>query len=164
MRMSLYESPLGAMVMGSDGECLISLSFGDGIEGKEEDLPVFAEARLWLDTYFSGRVPSFTPPLRLEGTPFRKRVWERLLDIPYGTTVSYGELSRKLGIGSAQAVGGAVGHNPIAIIVPCHRVIGSDGSLTGYHGGLERKAGLLSLEGINASLPRPSSSRQGCLS
>lgn len=123
-----------------------------GVEEKPS-LPVFIRTRVWLDGYFNGYVPDFTPPLHLEGTPFRKAVWGMLQEIPYGTTLSYKELAYKvatrmgLRFMSAQAVGGAVGHNPISLIVPCHRVIGADGSLTGYAGGLERKRWLLEMEG-----------------
>ena len=116
------------------------------------ELPVFQCVKRWLDIYFQGEAPDFTPPLRLAGTPFRKVVWEILLTIPYGQTMTYGEIASKIaeqkGIErmSAQAVGNAVGHNPIGIIVPCHRVVGSDGKLTGYAGGMERKKALLALE------------------
>ena len=105
------------------------------------------DTKRWLDIYFAGRQPDFTPPLHLIGSDFRRRVWKRLLEIPYGQTTTYGAL---LGGGmSAQAVGGAVGHNPISIIVPCHRVIGANGSLTGYAGGIDKKIGLLTLEGVD---------------
>ena len=100
----------------------------------------------WLDLYFSGRKPDFLPPIKLIGTPFQRHVWQALMDIPYGTTTTYGALARRVGCRSAQAVGQAVGHNPVAIIVPCHRVVGSDGTLTGYAYGLERKEYLLRLE------------------
>ena len=119
----------------------------------KEDLPVFHSAVLWLGIYFRSEDPQFLPPILLEGTPFQKSVWELLLQIPYGKTVSYGEIAKTLaerrGIArmSAQAVGGAVGRNPIALIVPCHRVIGADGSLVGFGGGIERKRRLLYLEG-----------------
>ncbi|MBP5389711.1 MAG: methylated-DNA--[protein]-cysteine S-methyltransferase [Bacteroidales bacterium] len=125
--------------------------------------PVLEETQRWLDSYFSGRIPDFTPPLRLRGTPFRKAVWRILLEIPYGQTITYGEIAARLaapaaknrlaeGLGSgsvlARAVGGAVGSNPVSLIVPCHRVIGADGSLTGYAAGLDRKRALLRLEHI----------------
>ena len=100
----------------------------------------------WLDCYFSGHCPDFLPPLALQGTPFQRRVWRALMDIPYGATTTYGALARSVGCRSAQAVGQAVGRNPVAIIVPCHRVVGSDGTLTGYAYGLERKEYLLKLE------------------
>lgn len=155
-----YESPLGGITLGSDGKALTGLWF-DGQEhyavtlpsqAERQRLPVFNETCRWLDIYFSGRAPDFTPELALHGTPFRKAVWDILLTISFGKTMSYGEiaerLARQMGISrmSAQAVGGAVGHNPVSIIVPCHRVIGADGSLTGYAGGLERKARLLEIE------------------
>lgn len=118
-------------------------------------LPVFDETCRWLECYFGGYLPDFTPPLALQGTPFRLAVWEILQEIPYGATMTYGAIAarvaadRGLGRMSAQAVGGAVGHNPIAIIVPCHRVIGADGSLTGYAAGLDRKEWLLHWESDN---------------
>ena len=108
-------------------------------------LPVCDDAFRWLDSYFGGYVPGFTPQLCLPGTPFRQAVWQALLDIPYGETVSYGTLARQLGA-SPRAVGGAVGHNPISLIIPCHRVLGAGGRLTGYAAGLDRKARLLQLE------------------
>lgn len=123
------------------------------------DLAVLAQTRVWLREYFSGRRPASRPPLQAQGTPFRRLVWQLLLEVPYGQTVSYGELatrlSRRLGRPvAARAIGGAVGHNPIALIMPCHRVIGSDGSLTGYAGGLWRKRWLLDLEaGHGPALP-----------
>ena len=115
-------------------------------------LPVFNDTRRWLDMYFAGQIPDFLPRLSPQGTAFRQSVWDMLLAIPYGQTTSYGELAKEIASRrqtekmSAQAVGGAVGHNPIAIIIPCHRVIGKDGSLTGYGGGLWRKEWLLQLE------------------
>lgn len=150
-----YDSPLGGITLVSDGNALTGLFF-DGQKhfgstfGPPASLPakppVFDETRRWLDLYFSGREPDFTPPLLLQGTMFQQRVWAELLTIPYGQAMTYGELARRLGVHSAQAVGGAVGRNPISIIVPCHRVVGSDGSLTGYAGGLDRKRALLQLE------------------
>lgn len=118
------------------------------------NLPVFEETVRWLELYFQGNIPNFTPDLNPQGSKFRQRVWELLLKIPYGETVSYGDIAsviaaeRGISRMSAQAVGGAVGHNPISIIIPCHRVIGSDGSLTGYGGGLDKKIRLLGIEGI----------------
>ena len=159
-----YMSPLGGVTLACDGERLTGLwfdgqkHFGSTLNNNEElrinneefSLPlVFDEVRRWLDIYFSGREPDFTPPLSLKGTPFQQRVWKELLTIPYGQTVTYGELARRLGCRSSQAVGGAVGHNPISIIVPCHRVVGADGSLTGYAAGLDRKRTLLELEQKN---------------
>ena len=152
-------SPLGEIILASDGEALTGLWFaGQKYEGstlaaehREKDLPVFDETRRWLDGYFTGKDPGFTPPLRLMGTDFRKAVWKVLLTIPFGKTVTYGEIAaqiaRKTGRSvSARAVGGAVGHNPVSLIVPCHRVVGADGSLTGYAGGVERKEKLLEME------------------
>ena len=151
--------------MASDGTALTGLwfdgqkYFAEGInpDAEEKKLPIFDEAMRWLDIYFSGRRPDFTPPLNLEGTAFRKEVWQQLLQIPYGQTTTYGELAAQLAAHrglkqmSAQAVGGAVGHNPISIIVPCHRVVGTGGSLTGYAGGLAKKLALLKLEGIDTA-------------
>ena len=152
--------------MASDGNALTGLWF-DGqkyfAEGLTETaaaktLPVFDEAVRWLDIYFGDRRPDFTPPLNLEkGTAFRKEVWQLLLQIPYGETTTYGELAAQIAAKhgqkrmSAQAVGGAVGHNPISLIVPCHRVVGTGGSLTGYAGGLAKKLALLKLEGIDTA-------------
>jgi len=160
-----YRSPLGGIrfVCGDSG--LEALHFADGdIECSGEKHPVAELTRRWLDIYFSGREPDFTPPLRLHGSPFRIAVGQLMLEIPYGATVTYGELAARIaaerGIArmAAQAVGGAVGGNPIAIVVPCHRVIGAHGNLTGYGGGMERKIALLKLEGVDLSrmtVPRP---------
>ncbi len=159
---SNYVSPVGELLLFADGEGLTGLRFADcldkrcadaqnAVPGETEDI---ACAKAWLDLYFSGGAPDFTPRIRLAGTPFGMRVWELLRDIPYGETVAYGRIAdllakeRGLRKMSAQAVGNAVGRNPVAIIVPCHRVVGADGSLTGYGGGLWRKRALLSLEGI----------------
>ena len=154
-----YPSPLGEIILASDGEALTGLWFaGQKYEGStlapehtEKDLPVFDETRRWLDVYFTGKDPGFTPPLRLRGTDFRKAVWKVLLTIPYGKITTYGEIAARIAqktgsAASARAVGGAVGHNPISLIVPCHRVVGADGSLTGYAGGIDRKKALLALE------------------
>ena len=155
-----YESPLGGITMASDGTALIGLWF-DGQrhfaetlapEHGERRLPVFDEADRWLDVYFSGRAPEFTPALNMRTTPFRRAVWEILLTVPYGRTATYGQIAEALawkngaGSVSARAVGGAIGHNAVSLIIPCHRVIGSDGSLTGYAGGIGRKTELLRLE------------------
>jgi methylated-DNA-[protein]-cysteine S-methyltransferase len=119
----------------------------------EPDHPVLVDLCAWLDSYFAGELKAFTGKLAPAGSAFRQEVWQELLRIPYGATTTYGaiakELAKRRGIGrfSAQAVGGAVGHNPISIVIPCHRVMGSDGSLTGYAGGLEKKQALLTLEG-----------------
>lgn len=156
-----YVSPIGDIVLCADNQGLTGLWFDDkDKEAKQgqadkscSDAAKFLEeAKAWLDIYFDGGVPNFTPKLHLIGTDFRIEVWNRLLEIPYGKTVSYGEIAKELaskrGIErmAAQAVGGAVGHNDISIIVPCHRVIGSDGKLTGYGGGLDKKVFLLELE------------------
>lgn len=157
-----FLSPLGEMLMAADETGLTGLWFsgqkyfarGLDPESKEKALPVFDQAEQWLRIYFSGREPDFSVPLHFIGTHFQKEVWKLLCDIPYGQTTTYGELARKLAASrklphmSAQAVGGAVGHNKISILVPCHRVMGSDGSLTGYAGGLDKKRQLLTLEHI----------------
>ena len=159
MSFHAYQSPIGPLYIVSDGISLAKLCFDDpkpaSVTAAESDScpdQVIRDTIRWLDIYFSGKVPDFTPKISLNGTSFQKEVWDILLTIPYGHTVSYGEIAamiaEKRGIlrMSAQAVGNAVGKNPIPIIVPCHRVIGSDGSLTGYAGGLDRKIYLLSLE------------------
>lgn len=121
------------------------------------DDKILGDTKKWLDLYFSGEEPNFTPKLKLEGTEFRREVWKILLEIPYGETLSYKGIAEKLIASgkyermSSQAVGGAVGHNPISIIIPCHRVVGTSGSLTGYAGGLARKVKLLELEGIDVN-------------
>ena len=155
-----YSSPLGGITLASDGEALTGLWF-DGqkyfgstlsADHEEKDLPVFETAERWLDLYFGGIVPDFMPPVTMRGSAFRRAVWEILLTIPYGQTMTYGEIAARIaeqkGLArmSAQAVGGAVGHNPISLIIPCHRVVGADGSLTGYAGGIDRKAKLLEME------------------
>lgn len=152
-----YDSPLGEMTMSSNGTSLTGLWFerqrhapAPDPETKDlthsAEIPIFQQTREWLDIYFSGREPGFTPPLLLRTTPFRKAVWEELLTIPFGQTSTYGDIARRIGCTSARAVGGAVGHNPIALIIPCHRIIGADGTLTGYAAGIDRKAWLLRLE------------------
>ena len=155
-----YQSPLGSITLAADGEALTGLWFEGqkyyalylDKENEEKDLPVFQQAKEWLDIYFSGRDPDFTPPMRFTGSDFQNEVWAILAAIPYGKTRTYGdiaqELAQKRGLArmSAQAVGGAVGKNEISIIVPCHRVVGSNGSLTGSAGGIAKKVELLKLE------------------
>ena len=157
--LSYVHSPVGRILLASNGDALTGL----WLEGQkycaatvtdpaeERDLPVFAETRKWLDCYFSGKIPPFAPPLAPEGTPFRRAVWKLLLTIPYGETTTYGTLAARYAAQygrttSARAVGNAVGHNPVSVIIPCHRVLGADGSLTGYAGGKEKKQFLLDLE------------------
>lgn len=156
----LFASPLGEILLVSDGETLSGLYF----EGqkyvpalpeaeKDPSLPVFKSARAWIARYFAGEKPEADLPLRAAGTAFQRAVWDLLKEIPYGATVTYGELAERLAARrgrpcSARTVGAAVGRNPISLIVPCHRVLGADGSLTGYAGGLARKRALLQLEGI----------------
>lgn len=160
-----YDSPLGGITLASDGQALTGLwfdgqkYFGDTLSEQNETgaLPVFDETKRWLDIYFRGEAPDFTPPLSLNTTPFRRAVWEIMLTIPFGQTMTYGQIAdqiaRQKGLPhmSAQAVGGAVGHNSISIIIPCHRVVGTGGSLTGYAGGIDKKVKLLTLEKVDMS-------------
>lgn len=158
-----YSSPLGPITLASDGKAIIGLWF-DGQKYdrsiltpgcQDRDLPVFAQAAEWLDRYFAGREPDFTPPLALSCSSFRREVLEILQRIPYGQVTTYGAIARAIAQNhraakmSAQAVGGAVGRNPISLMIPCHRVVGADGSLTGYGGGVARKLALLELERAN---------------
>lgn len=155
-----YQSPVGDILLAADETGLTGLWF-DGQkyyadrldpEHEEKDTPVLAQAKEWLTIYFSGREPLFSPPVHMSGTPFQLSVWKILQKIPYGKTVTYGEIAKEIaerkGLSriSAQAAGGAVGHNKISIIIPCHRVVGANGSLTGYAGGIEKKVKLLTLE------------------
>lgn len=158
---SHYQSPLGGILLAADAAGLTGLWFEGqkyfalylDREHEEKELPVFEQAKKWLDLYFSGREPDFKVPLHFTGTDFQNEVWEILYSIPYGRIMTYGEIAGRLaaqrGIKhmSAQAVGGAVGRNEISIIVPCHRVVGANGSLTGYAGGIDKKIALLKLEG-----------------
>lgn len=160
---SRYASPLGMLTMASDGEYLTGLwiegqkYYAATLKGecKEKNLAIFEQTKRWLDIYFHGDIPDFTPPLLLEGSPFRQKVWEILRQIPYGQVMTYGEIAGRIAAQmgvqkmSAQAVGGAVGHNPVSIIVPCHRVVGSGGSLTGYAGGIDKKVALLTIEKVD---------------
>lgn len=152
-----WMSPLGSVTIASDGSSVTGLWF----DGQKHygttlvpepvlcDLPVFRETIAWLERYFSGDAPAVTPPLRLTGTPFQMAVWELLRGIPYGETVTYGELAQAMDPPtSPRAVGNAVGRNPISILIPCHRVMGAGGSLTGYAGGTDRKKALLQLEKV----------------
>lgn len=159
-----YSSPLGGITLASDGDSLTGLwfdgqkYFGSTLTAEHglKALPVFRQADKWLDIYFGGKMPDFTPPLSVKATPFRKAVWDILLTIPFGSTMTYGEIAdqiaRQKGLAhmSAQAVGGAVGHNPISLIIPCHRVVGTDGKLTGYAGGIDKKLWLLTMERAKA--------------
>lgn len=155
-----YHSPLGLITLTADGHSLTGLWMNtqphavldDYIENS--DLPIFQNTRSWLDIYFQGQNPQFQLPLRFTGTDFQNEVWQILADIPYGQTTTYGTIAKTLAERrdikqmSAQAVGGAVGHNKISIIVPCHRVLGTGDKLTGYTGGLDKKIALLKLEKI----------------
>ena len=158
-----YASPVGGILLAADEIGLTGLwfegekFFADNLptEHEEKESPTLAVTKRWLDIYFKGKEPDFTPPLHPVGSAFRMKVWDILLQIPYGQTVTYGWIARQLaaqeGLArmSAQAVGGAVGHNEISIIIPCHRVVGTSGSLTGYAGGLDRKIALLKTEHVD---------------
>ena len=140
-----YDSPVGPLTLAADGTALTGLAFGPTGEPKAA-LPIFADAFAWLDVYFSGRDPGPTPPLATAGTAFQERVWTELRKVPFGAVVTYGALAKAVGCGSARAVGQAVHNNRLAILIPCHRVIGAHGSLTGFAGGLDIKRQLLTLE------------------
>ena len=155
-----YDSPLGGILLAADEIGLTGLWF-DGqkffardlpAERVEQNTPALSEVKRWLDSYFTGKEPDFMPPLHPIGSAFRRSVWDILLRIPYGQTTTYGEIARQLAEKqgrpriAAQAVGGAVGHNKISIIIPCHRVVGTNGSLTGYAGGIDKKVKLLEWE------------------
>ncbi len=160
---SYYRSPLGDMLMAADeigltglwfeGQKYFARQLEDG--PKERELPIFEKVRQWLDLYFLGKEPDVAIPLHFIGTAFQKEVWEILCTIPYGQTITYGEIAKQIAAKkglprmSAQAVGGAVGRNKISVIVPCHRVVGTNGSLTGYAGGIEKKVKLLTLEHVD---------------
>lgn len=157
-----HSLPVGTVTLASDGERLCGLwlagqkYYGQSIPGEMQErkaLPVFDAAKNWLHRYFAGKRPAASElPLLPIGSPFRQAVWQLLCEIPYGQTITYGEIARQMNRPLAgQAVGGAVGHNPISIIIPCHRVVGANGSLTGYAGGLEVKTRLLKLEGVDIS-------------
>ena len=160
-----YASPIGGMLLAADEVGLTGLwfdgekFFADNLpaEHEEEETPTLAASKRWLDIYFMGKEPDFMPPLHPIGSAFRMKVWDVLLQIPYGQTVTYGWIARQLAARegrarmSAQAVGGAVGHNEISIIIPCHRVVGTSGSLTGYAGGMDRKIALLKTEHVDMS-------------
>ena len=148
---SIYHSPIGEIAITADPDAILSLGFAPPeADAVLADPPLLRQAHKWLDAYFSGERPDPNAlPIRLVGTPFQLAVWEMLSQIPYGQTVTYGQLARRLSpTMSAQAVGQAVGRNPISIVIPCHRVLGAHGRLTGYAGGLNRKRALLQIEGV----------------
>lgn len=163
---TVYPSLIGLLALASNGEQIVGLwvegqkYFGSRLGELQEpdDLPVFNQARQWLDSYFAGEQPEVSlVPLAPEGSEFRRVIWQILCDTPYGQTTTYGEIARQMATKmgrfsmSSQAVGGAVGRNPVSIIIPCHRVVGTNGSLTGYASGLARKIRLLELEGVDVS-------------
>jgi methylated-DNA-[protein]-cysteine S-methyltransferase len=157
-----YQSPIGSVTAAANDDALIGLWFDGqkyfptGAEAWKHapDYPVLAQLRVWLDAYFRGENKAFSGKLAPQGSEFRQEVWQILLRIPYGQTTSYGRIARQLAAAhgkrqmSAQAIGGAVGHNPISLVIPCHRVLGASGALTGYAGGIDRKEALLKLEGF----------------
>ena len=173
---SHYRSPIGNILLAADEIGLTGLWFEGqryfalylDKEHEERELPIFEKVKEWLDIYFSGKEPDFTVPLHFTGTDFQNEVWEILCAIPYGRTMTYGEIAKQIAAKkglprmSAQAVGGAVGRNGISIIVPCHRVVGANGSLTGYAGGIDKKIKLLQLEKADMSfLFEPGKRRAG---
>ena len=154
-----YNSPLGSLTLACMEDTLVNVCFDDNDSFFKrrifntveiDEVSIFRKTKKWIDSYFRGENPSIANlDLNMEGSEFRLKVWELLKEIPYGKVITYGDLAKKLSPNmSSQAVGGAVGHNPISIIVPCHRVVGFDGRLTGYAGGLENKVKLLELEGV----------------
>ena len=164
MYTSTYDSAIGSLLLAADDIGLVGLwlnsdrFYANLLANREyiaKETPILQEAKRWLDVYFSGREPKIELPIHLIGTPFRQEVWQLLLQIPYGQVATYGDLAKKMaekrGVAymSAQAIGGAVGHNEISIIIPCHRVIGANGNLTGYAGGIDKKLKLLELEGVD---------------
>ena len=159
MQCCLYSSPIGEIILAADAGALVGLWFVgqryscaglNAAEPETDESGLLSAVCRWLDGYFAGEVSAINFPLAPRGTAFQKRVWRELLSIPYGETISYGELAKRAGCASARAVGNAVGHNPISILIPCHRVVGSNGKLTGYAGGVEKKRFLLALEGTVA--------------
>ncbi|MDQ7096275.1 methylated-DNA--[protein]-cysteine S-methyltransferase [Desulfosporosinus sp. PR] len=162
-----YSSPIGSILLACNGESLVGLwmegqkYFADTVKeamSENSNLPIFTATKNWLDKYFAGQKPAISDlPLAPKGGSFRSAVWDMLCEIPYGEVITYGDIAKKMAVKmnkasmSSQAVGGAVGHNPISIIIPCHRVVGTSGSLTGYAGGLDKKIKLLELEGVDIS-------------
>lgn len=161
-----YDSPVGPVMAAGDGEAIeglwlegqkyyaATMEHEAHMEQRAGDFPVFQELGRWLNIYFTGKNPDFMPPLAPKGSSFRQDVWEILKQIPYGQVTTYGAIAKQLEKKyhkpqSAQAVGGAVGHNPISILIPCHRVVGTNGSLTGYAGGIQKKIQLLELEHVD---------------
>lgn len=144
-----YPSPLGELALSSDGENLVHLSFTKQNQTQNDDLEIFERVTHWLDDYFGGKNPVIDFKLKPQGTDFQMKVWQMLEKIPYGETMTYGEIASRISPSmAAQAVGGAVGANPIAIIIPCHRVMGKNNKLTGYAAGLDKKIELLKIENI----------------
>ena len=144
-----YASPLGTIVIESDGDALTDLRFADKpkcSEANEKTIPIIADVRTWLDDYFGGKQPRNVPKIHPQGTDFQRKVWQALLTIPYGQTKTYGEIAQMVNCRSAQAIGQAISRNPMALLIPCHRVVGAHGTLGGYAFGIERKEKLIQLE------------------
>lgn len=148
MATKTYRSPLGMILIQADEQGITNLRFVDqpSLANDTGNSPYIKQAVSWLDQYFHGDKPYKTPTLHVTGTRFQQRVWQQLLKVPYGSTVTYGQLAEALGVASPQAIGHTVGQNPVLLIIPCHRVVGANGRLTGYSGGLERKRKLLDME------------------
>lgn len=157
---SKYDSVIGKIYLASNEKALIGLWFENQKYFKstiqeeciEKDTPVLIQAKEWLDIYFDRKEPDFILNIDLEGTPFQKKVWAELLKIPYGKSVTYMDIAKKIGVSSARAVGQAVGRNPISIVVPCHRVVGANHKITGYAGGIDKKIALLEMEGYDLTI------------
>ena len=148
-----YRSPLGILRVAEENGALVFASFAEGSQNTKPSSPVLCEAKDWLDRYFAGRDPGPVPPLAPQGTAFQKAVWAAIGRIPYGKTVSYGALAVSMGLSPrhARAVGNALHKNPLLLFIPCHRALGTDGSLTGFAAGITRKAALLQLESVGDS-------------
>lgn len=156
-----YSSPIGRITVASDGDAIVGLWFDqqkhyasvlDSNKYQQDNLHLFKTVFNWLDIYFSGNQPNFSPKINMRGSCFQRRVWNILLSIPYGEMITYGTIAKQLNCRSSQVIGGAVGRNPISIIIPCHRVVGTNGKLTGYAGGINKKHWLLNLEKRSSTL------------
>lgn len=156
-----YSSPIGRITVASDGDAIVGLWFDqqkhyasvlDSNKYQQDNLHLFKTVFNWLDIYFSGNKPNFSPKINMRGSCFQRRVWNILLSIPYGEMITYGTIAKQLNCRSSQVIGGAVGRNPISIIIPCHRVVGTNGKLTGYAGGINKKHWLLNLEKRSSTL------------
>jgi methylated-DNA-[protein]-cysteine S-methyltransferase len=163
-RYARFDSPLGPMLVTADDNGITHVDFVGAKYTKpvqpgwveDPKAPALAACRKQLDEYFAGTRTDFDLPLAPQGSEFQQRVWQEIARVPFGETITYGELAKRAGTpGHARAAGAATGRNPVGVVIPCHRIVGSDGSLTGYAGGLERKRGLLELEGVRCMSPAP---------